>query len=213
MDQLSKPVHKRRSSSATKKLLNTSKPTETLTLPVQEHFPDSVSEVSPGKKQQAAKKRKTKLPGFMSGQFEMPEIDHYYMIEDCKCRQRKTNEVKKQFEAEMDRILGFVKSVKAFYENSAVCQDKTGNLFMSAGTPSRSFLMLYNSSPLFDREGQVFTERFPQDFNDPFTYIKFINIRSKFQKYGQVLIDASTKVREELINGKLNDLEVQAEEI
>ena len=113
----------------------------------------------------------------------------------------------------MDRILGFVKSVKGFYENSAVCQDTTGNLFINAGTPSRSFLMLYNSSPLFDREGQVFTERFPQDFNDPFTYIKFINIRSKFQKYGQVLIDASTKVREELINGKLKDLQVEAEEI
>ena len=86
-------------------------------------------------------------------------------------------------------------------------------MFTSVGTPSRSFLVLYNSSPLFDREGQIFTERFPQDFNDPFTYIKFINIRSKFQKYGQVLIDASTKVREELINGRLKDLEAEAEEL
>ena len=103
----------------------------------------------------------------------------------------------------MEKILGFIKSVKVFYENSATCQDSTGNLFVNVGNPSRSFLMIYNSSPLFDREGQIFTERFPQDFNDPFTYIRFFNIRSKFQKYGQVLIDASTKVREELINGKL----------
>ena len=118
-----KPAHRRRSSSATKKLAGLSKPAETLTLPETEQIPDSMSEVSPVKinKGSSLKKRKTKLPGFMSGQFEMPEIEHFYMLEDCKCRQRKTNEIKKQFEAEMDKILGFVKSVKAYYENSAVC--------------------------------------------------------------------------------------------
>ena len=83
-----KPVHRRRSSSATKKLASLTKPAETLTLPETEPIPDSMSEVSPVRinKGSSMKKRKTKLPGFMSGQFEMPEIEQFYMLEDCKCR-------------------------------------------------------------------------------------------------------------------------------
>ena len=117
------------------------------------------------------------------------------MLEDCKCRERRNNEIKLQFEARLDRVMDFMKCIKDFYENCALSQETVGKALSTIGNPTRSFLAVVQSSPLFEKEQDLFTERFPQDFNDPFTYIKFCNIRAKFQKNGQRMINASTTVR------------------
>ena len=109
--------------------------------------------------------------------------------------------------------MDFIKGVKDYYESAAICQETAGNVLLTIGNPSRSFLAIVQSSPLFEKEHLIFSERFPADFNDPFTYIKFSNIRSKFQKNGQRMINSSTTVRQELINGELKELLMEAEEL
>ena len=54
-----------------------------------------------------------------------------------------------------------MKYVKDFYEITAMCQETVGNTLLTIGNPSKSFLAAVQTSPLFENEKTIFTERFP----------------------------------------------------
>ena len=95
-------------------------------------------------------KRKIQRPDFLEQTFDAPEIINYYMLEDCKCRERRNQEIKIQFEDKVDQIMDFLKGVKVFYESTALYQETAGEQLSTVGNPSKSFLSAVQSSPLFE---------------------------------------------------------------